>query len=301
MSLLLSPALASAQVTLVVRAGGDPSRAVEAAVDEALRETLGGSVRRVDSSMDDLALAAGCPAPAVESECVARVAAAAGVRIVALERFARDGEAWAVSLDLRHADGSRIRRLDARCASELACADALTAGFETREPAPEPGVTIEATTSAASTPYEPDADAARGAPSPGLVARPDGDGRPPGAAPSAALGDGALGPGGRATIPIVPNVLFASATLVGVGAAVSGALAITFANDAAALGARRRGAESERAAALHDQSAAALGLGIALTVLGAGFAVAGAITLVEGRAAAGPRVTLSPVSLTVVF
>lgn len=301
------PRVAIAQATLVVRAGDEPSRAVEAAIDDALCDTLGGSVRRVESSMDELALAAGCEGPAAEPECVATIARAASVRILALERIVREADAWRIALDLRRADGTRIRELRIRCADGPACATALDDGFAVRTSeefgnsplavGPAPDTATHATSATRVTPAsetsarsdhvrraivasEPTHEAATST----LVSRPDI----------------ALGPDGSSSDRWPAHALLGSAVVAAVGAATSGGLALGYAGEVSGLGRLRTEADVDRAHALDDQSVVALGVGIGFALVGAGLSIAGTVVLTAERGA-GPRITASPLALTVTF
>jgi hypothetical protein len=88
-----------AQVTLLVR--DDASLALDAATgaDEALRSARGGSVRRLDSSLEEMALAVGCPDAPQEPACVAMIASAAHAQSVAIEQVSRRATGWRVTLE----------------------------------------------------------------------------------------------------------------------------------------------------------------------------------------------------------
>ncbi|MBN8613849.1 MAG: hypothetical protein J0L92_24850 [Deltaproteobacteria bacterium] len=112
---LVGSASASAQsrdhVVLLVRVHAPSAAAV---VDEetrtaAVRDVTGAPVRRIDVTLDDLAIAADCTTPAHEAPCLARVAAAGHVGIVAIERGC--GEREACTVTLHAADGTRLRAL----------------------------------------------------------------------------------------------------------------------------------------------------------------------------------------------
>lgn len=292
---LAPPGVGAAQATLVVPVEPEPSRGLEAVVDDVLRDHLDGSVRRVDLSMDDLALAAGCRASALEPECVEAIAAAAGVRIVALERISRDAGRWRIVLDLRRADGTRIRAVSAPCDAPDACGAALAAAFgdEAREVAEprEVGVTASApaSTRAAVTPA-PRGDRARAA------AVPMTDPVPAALdVPATPADPDRRGPSSTA---IMGGLLFGGAAILGVGAAIAGGLALDFAGDAAGLGQLETEREVDRVRSLEDRSAVSLGVGIALCVAGAALAIAGTVTVTGG---AGPvarvRAVASPAGL----
>lgn len=260
------PTSARAQVTLVLRAGGEPSRAIEVAMDDTLRDVLGGSVRRVDPTLDELALAAGCAVPAAEAPCVATVAHAASARAVALASASREVDEWHVTLDLRRADGTRIRDLSVRCADATECRDALATAFGGGIPA-EPS------------------DVA--SPAPTTRPRVRRTAAPAPSAPEPAALDPVLEPAplvaATAETPVAAFVLLGSAGLAGVGAAIAGGLAVSYAGDAAALGIVQSEPDVGAVHGLGDAHAIALGTGIALALTGAGLAVAGLVTLSEGR------------------
>jgi hypothetical protein len=112
---LVGTASTSAQsrdhVVLLVRVHAPSAAAV---VDEetrtaAVRDVTGAPVRRIDVTLEDLAIAADCTTPAHEAPCLARVAAAGHVGIVAIERGC--GEREGCTVTLHGADGTRLRAL----------------------------------------------------------------------------------------------------------------------------------------------------------------------------------------------
>jgi cell division septation protein DedD len=261
----LTPRVATAQLTLVIRDQPDAHPAVETAVEDALRESVGGSFRRLESPLDDLALAAGCePGGATEAECIASLARAGDARLVAIEHLRRDGAEWSVRIDLRRADGTHLSTLVARC-DDASCAPQPAAS---RPEAP----TVAASTPAPSEP-EPPPTLAASTPSPEHAPR---------------------------SLAIVPHVLFFGAVLFGIGSFVAGAVSLSSANEATSLGALHTTAQLDEVHAAEEQRDVSLGVGIALAVCGAGLAVAGAITVADDG---GPRlrIGLSGAQLSVSF
>lgn len=279
LALWLPSSLVAAQATLVVRDGGESNRAVEVSVDDALRDTMGGSVRHAES-LDDLALAAGCAAQATAPECVATIADAANARLVAIEHLARDGAEWRVTMDLRRADGTHVRDIALRCDDASSCASALQ--LELGE-GTEPQDMVEVETHSVVT-EEHRISAPRDEPTHETTST-----RLP-AEPTPATH----------SIPIVPNALFAGAALLGVGAIVAGGISVAAGTSATNLGVLRSQPQVDQEHALESQSTAALGVGIGMAVLGAGALAAGIITLGNHD---GPsvRIGLLDVGLSVSF
>ena len=266
---VVAPSLARAQLTLVVRDSAELHAGVEAAMEDALRDAVGGSVRRVDSPLDELALVAGCAtASASDALCVATIARAANARLVAIEHVSRDGSGWSASIDLRRADGTQVSVLRARC-DDASCVSTLEGDD------PEPVVVV-----AHEAPRVHEAET-----SSVLVTSPT-----PAAEPT----------GPPRAIAIVPGSLFASAVLLGVGSLVAGTVSGVAASDAAHLGMLRNAAQVDHERALEDQSMVALGVGIALASCGAGLAIAGALTL-GGQDGPRLRIGVLDVGLTVSF
>lgn len=275
------PSVGAAQSTLLVHVG-EPPPALDHAIEEALRDQLGGGVRRVQLTLDELALAAGCDLDEATSEsCVRTIAAAAGASLVALERARRVGAEWRVQIDVRRADGTHLSTLRAACEDEASCAESLRATLEASDPddgwlSPTP-------------PISPDLSPARVAsePSRGASAHEEGDAPPPPASHHASLG-------------VFPLVIFGGATLLGLAAIVSGGIGLQASHDAAALGVLRSREQVDRERGLESEANIALAVGIVLASCGAGLAaVGGALT----AAHAGPsvQVGLGPRGLLVWF
>lgn len=104
-------AQSSSHVVLLVRVHEPSASSVddEEARTDAVRELTGAPVRRIDVTLDDLAIAADCTTPADEAPCLARIAAAGNVGVVAIERGC--GAEEACSVTLHAADGTRLRQL----------------------------------------------------------------------------------------------------------------------------------------------------------------------------------------------
>jgi hypothetical protein len=282
-------ARASAQVTLVVRASGDAYPGVEAAVENDLRESLGGSVRRVDSPLDELALAAGCDGAqaATTAPCVATIAQAASARLVAIEHLTREGAGWRASIDLRRADGTQVSLLSALC-DETSCAPEAMAEADTGtgpEAVDDHPEEAHAHYVAAHAPLDVDHRVPTTTPP---AAQASSDARADDAAPAAPR-----------SIAILPHALFVGATLVGIGSFVAGGVALAAANEATSLGPLENAAQVDRERALEEQNAIALGVGIGLATCGAALAIAGIFTLSSD----GPRllVGLGHADLSVSF
>ena len=278
LSALVWPAIAAGQVTLVVRAGGALDRQREPAIDAALRESTRGSVRRVDSTMEELALAAGCPETATDAPCVTTIARVAQVHIVALQHLSHEGSGWRVRIALRGDDGSRLREVSVECDDATDCTSILSSalsaapgdvGVMPREPLPV-APPVEPAPSTLRT--EHTATVVRAGPE--EVAAP-----PPGIEPPL----GAPAPVGSRPWPLVPTVLFAAGTGLTLGACIAGAFTLAYASDVASLGPLSTRAEVDRAWSVEDQSNVSLGFGIALATAAIGLAVAGALTLILGR------------------
>jgi hypothetical protein len=269
--LCVCPASAAAQ-TLVVRTSAEAHPAIEGAVEDGLRESLGASVRRVDSPLDELALAAGCTeADPGSAQCIATIARAAGVRLVAIERLTREGAEWRVSIDLRRADGTQVSVLTALCDDASCAAEAMAGASGGPEEAPS---SHDAATRASTD-----------------------DRQLPDAAPSSSSTE--IPPTSH-SIAVIPHVLFIGATLLGVTSAVLGGLSIAAADEATHMGTLRNTTQVDHEHALEEQSAVMLGVGIALATCGAGLAIAGVFTLADDH---GPRlrVGVGNVGLTVSF
>lgn len=93
-------AQSSSHVVLLVRVHEPSASSVddEEARTDAVRELTGAPVRRIDVTLDDLAIAADCTTPADEAPCLARIAAAGNVGVVAIERGCGAEEACSVTL-----------------------------------------------------------------------------------------------------------------------------------------------------------------------------------------------------------
>jgi hypothetical protein len=266
-ALAAAPSTAAAQVTLVIRAGAHPHARVDGVVDDRLRDRLGGMIRHVDASLDELALAAGCdPSSDVEgASCIATIASAAGARLVAIERIAHRGTEWRFDVDVRSADGTPVTTIGARCDEPGACGEGID------DPAPAD-------------------DAHARPPIPSTHAH---------AAPPRVESTVAATPDGASTattaprvghfVSVVPCALFAGAVLLGIGSFVAGGLALDSYRSAIASNTGGGPSATTRQHALEDQSAIELGTGIALAGVGAILAVAGIITFV-GRD--GPRLQI---------
>ena len=104
-------AQSSSHVVLLVRVHAPSASSIdgEEARTDAVRELTGAPVRRIDVTLDDLAIAADCATPADEASCLARVAAAGRVGVVAIERGC--GEREACTVTLYSAEGTRLRSI----------------------------------------------------------------------------------------------------------------------------------------------------------------------------------------------
>lgn len=112
-----APTATSAQTTLVVRGDGRSHASVAVAADDALFDATGSSAHRVEVTLEDLALAAGCTTEATDPACIAAIAEAAHVDLVAIEYLRQEGDTQVVHTDLRDRHGARLRFVDARCAA----------------------------------------------------------------------------------------------------------------------------------------------------------------------------------------
>lgn len=274
--LLASPASsAGAQTTLVVRDTPESHPRIERSVEEALREAFGGTVRRVASPLDELALAAGCTtASDTDPECLATIARAGDARMVAIEHIAADGDGWRAQVDLRRADGTQVSVMRSHC-DDSGCIDENAA---------------DATRVAAVHHTDPSHGSETVAPS--VVASTASATPTPSPAPSE--------PSRDSSILVVPTILFLSSFVVGVGSFIAAGFASASANDAARLGVLRYAAQVDQERAFEQQSDIALGVGIALASAGAGLAIAGAITL-AGREGPRLRIGVLDVGLSVSF
>jgi hypothetical protein len=258
LAVVLSSAPASAQLTLLLRADDALAPAVEPGIDEALRDGVGGSVRRLEPSLDDIALAAGCEGDPAGSLCIARVASAAGAQLVVIERVVRGGPSFRVDLVLHGgADGTRLRTIHLDCASPTGCAEDVAAAL---------GTSTERFTAT----HAGRVEAAR-APAPArVVARADHD------------------------APLGPNLLFASAFAASVVAIIAGAIGVQAAGDGADLGAHARRDQIGRELSLASTRDWALGTAATFAGAGACLAVAGLVAMVleeeDGHGETAPRV-----------
>lgn len=274
------PTLVAAQTTLLVRVG-EPSCTLDHAIEDALRDQLGGGVRSIELSLDELALAAGCELDAAASEaCVRTIAAAAGATLVALERVTRVGSEWQVQIDVRRADGTHLSTLRAGCEDEASCSEGLRASAtdgrdasrEVREEDRTSDLLPRHVAAGAR-----DLTATTDAPIP--------DPEPPTR---------------RASLGVFPLVIFGGAALLGLGSIVAGGIAAQSSHDAAALGVLRSEEQVDHERALENEANIALAVGIVLASCGAGLAaVGGALTAMH----TGPslQVGLGPRGLTVRF
>lgn len=266
--LVVAPPIGAAQTTLLVRVGEAP-RALDHAVAEALRDQLGGGVRRVELTLEELALAAGCEVDAPASEpCVRTIAAAAGATLVALERVHRAGPTWRVEVDVRRADGTHLSTLRAACEDETSCAERIRGGQDEIDEADDLSPRRVAS---ASRRAEDDTE------------------RP-----------GAVAPSRSASMEIVPLVVFGGATLLGLSAIVAGGISLQASQDAAALGVLRTESQVDRAHALESEASIALAVGIVLASCGAGLAAVGG-GLLALHAGPSLEVGLGPRGLVVRF
>jgi hypothetical protein len=266
---------ARAQTTLVVRDTPEAHPRIERSVEEALREAFGGSVRRVASPLDELALAAGCTtASDTDPTCLATIARAGDARLVAIEHITPDGDGWRAQVDLRRADGTQVSVLRSHC-DESGCVDENAA---------------DAARVATVRHTDPSHDADPAAPT--VVAPATSTTPTPSPAPSQ--------PSHESSILVVPTILFLSSLVVGAGSFIAAGFASASADDAAHLGVLRYAAQVDQERAFEQQSNIALGVGIALASAGAGLAIAGAIKL-AGREGPRLRIGVLDVGLSMSF
>lgn len=263
---LSHPWIASAQMTLLIR--DDPSVRLDAdtGADEALR-AAGGSVRRLEASLEDMALAAGCTDAPESPPCIVSIATAAQAHAVVVERTSAAPVGWRVALDVRSASsGARLRTIEVSCASRTECVAALAAALEPRHPPsaepPRPastasrptatsevvGVTAPISTTTAVSPR--DTSARRVEP-----------------------------PVPRRGIPVISQVLFVSAAVVSVGAMIAGGIGLQQAHDAWGLGIVTTPDMADRAAALEMSRDWAVGFGTALAMASACLASVGVVMM----------------------
>ncbi len=255
LALFLTPAHTEAQVALVSAADSDAAAEIEPGISEGMRDGLGASVRRIALSLEDLALAAGCAATPRAPSCIARIAAAADARLLAIERVSRHASEYVVEVELRRgADGSTIRVVRLECASSVGCRGRLDAALGNEEPervrAPQPHVELASVT------LEID--------------------EPPRIEERHTRGDSPLGH----PVPLAPSLLLGTSAVLGLGALVAGGVAIGLEQARGISSSDTVGtAQAQQLAALRTSSDWALGLGTAFASVGACLAVAGTLLL----------------------
>jgi hypothetical protein len=260
---------AAAQVVLLVPEGPSSVLEVEPAIADAMRQALGASVRALEPSLDDLALAAGCADQATEPSCIARIAAASRARLVAVESVSRGGSGFVVHLDLRRgSDGRPVRSLSIDCASSVDCGEQVLLAFESDDaavpvhdarrepiaaPPPRPSPSDTRAEPIVVAPSPPAAEAPHPAP-------PRRSGRP---------------------IPFVPNVLFGLSVAMSLGAMVAGGVAVgaQSAHDTLAAIVATHPDQLSQLSAVDAGRDLALGVGTGFALAGACLAAAGAITM----------------------
>ena len=281
------PCSGAAQTTLLVHVGQTP-RALDRAVEEALRDQLGGGVRHVELSLDELALAAGCDLDDASSDlCVRTIASAAGATLIALEHVTRVGSEWHVVLDVRRADGTHLSTLRAGCEDEPSCAEGLRAsagGADRPVEVDEAAGPARASGSTAGelSPHRVAASTTRGA------------------EPQDPRDTGAEGAREGPSLGLFPLVIFGGATLLGLASVIAGGVALEASHDAAVLGVLRSEEQVDRERSLENEANIALAVGIVLASCGAGLAaVGGALSALH----TGPtlEVGLGPRGLVVRF
>jgi len=213
---VLSGALpAAAQSALIVRSDGMTSPPIEAAIDAALREASGGSLRRIDSSLEELTLASGCAHLETGDGCLGALAAAANAEELWLQHLSHDGAGWRIRLEVHSGDGARVWSLDARCEDPEACGALVAVRLDARR-----GADAAPNEALRSRSGRVRSERARATPDPLHAASP-----------------GAMR--ARRQDDVVPPVLFTSGAVVGSAAIAAGVLAITFAGQDSS-GERRR-------------------------------------------------------------
>lgn len=120
---------AAAQTTLVVRGDGRSHAALASAADGAMRDATGARVHRVEVTLDELALAAGCTGLPAEPACVSAILVAAGAAFLAVEYLRTTDEGEVLRVELWSPSGERMRTVDARCAG-AACGPALERAWD---------------------------------------------------------------------------------------------------------------------------------------------------------------------------
>lgn len=243
---------AAAQSALIVRSGGTTSTPIEAAIDAALREDSRGSLRRIDTSLEDLALASGCAQPHTQDACLGRLAMAANIEELWIQHLSRAAAGWRIQLEVRGRDGARVWSIDVPCEEPTACAALLATRLRDRR----------GTGAADATPSE--AFGTRSGRVRSERAR----------APEPLHLASTRTSRERRTDDVLPPVLFASGSVVGSGAIVAGVLAITLAGQEAP-GDGRRGRE----AAPMSSGDVAVGVGATLGTLAVALVFAGGVCL----------------------
>jgi len=276
-ALISAPGTSQAQTTLVVRRAAQAHPTIEAAVDEVLRTEFGSSARRVEISLGDLALAAGCGGEIDRPDCMAAIARAASADLVAVEHVRREGGVYQVHVVLYGSSGERLRTLDAECVPGH-CEGALATAVHGRDldlmdevPATEPSevtpssdevITVASTSSART--WEPR-----------TTARP---------ARSSASDTSSLA---ASTAPDGPSdgdieirastVMYTGAAITGLGAIISGIVSADASSRAADLGVVRTLAGADTLIAAEQTRDGALVTGVVLAIAGAGLAVTGVV------------------------
>jgi hypothetical protein len=268
---LATPASVAAQVTILVPEAAVAARDVDAGIAQGMREGLGASVRRVDPSLEDLALAAGCEGDPSEPSCIAEIAHASGARLVALERVWRGPHGYRVEIELRRAsDGSAIRSFRVECGSSRECGRAVLAVLESEPEADAPDATVQ--------------PVALGPSHRAPIAEPLAlaiDVAPPAPPPPVEAPSRDRGPRSRHEIPVAPNVVFALSVATSLGAMIAGGVGVgmLMARDSVVTLGTELPEQTARISALDANRDLALGLGTAFALAGACLAVSGAIAM----------------------
>jgi len=244
---------AAAQSALIVRSDGVTSPPIEAAIDAALRDASSASLRRIDSSLEELALASGCALPHTQDSCLGGLATAANTEELWLQHLSRADAGWRVQIEVHGRDGAHVWSLDARCDEPAACQALLATRLHARRRT----------------------DAADATPNEAFRTRSGVRSERTRATPEL------LHPTSTRTAresrhdDVLPSVLFVSGAVVGSGAIVAGTLAFT-------LGPQVSPGDERRDRASLPMSPAEVGLAIGATLgtLAVALAFAGGLYLV---------------------
>lgn len=279
MVVMVLPARAVAQVTLLVSEGAATPLDVEPGIADGLRQGLGVSVRRVEPSLDDLALAAGCMGSPRAPACIARIAHASGARLVAVERVSHGPRGYRVEVELRRGeDGRSLRTLRLRCASSAECGDAVLGALEGDFRAalgndPVASAAIAARDGARSTGRRGTTDLVE----PRVEAvQPD--------RPSQV----------RRSVPMVSQVLFAASIASSLGAMIGWSVGVGVQQSRDTVAGIRTSDQSQRLSELDTSRDWAIGVGTAFALVGACLAAAGAVTMVLSPRRATVHSSLRP-------